>query len=161
MGRRADALAARVEEGAAALEAFAAGLSDAEWRTKVSARDPRPVGVVVHHVGEMYPIEIEVARTIASGKPVAGVTWEAVAELNAKHTAEHAAVTKEEALAYLRSRSKAAADAVRQFSDAELDTAAPFSLSFDAPMTAQFVLEDHALRHAWHHLARIRSAVGR
>ncbi|HEX5004581.1 MAG TPA: DinB family protein [Gemmatimonadales bacterium] len=161
MGHRADALAARVEEGAAALEAFARGLSDAEWRTTVSARDPRPVGVVVHHVGEMYPIEIEVARTVASGKPVAGVTWEAVGELNAKHTTDHAHVTKEEALAHLRSRSKAAAEAVRQFTDAELDTAAPFSLSFDAPMTAQFVIEDHALRHAWHHLARIRAAVGR
>jgi hypothetical protein len=29
------------------------------------------------------------------------------------------------------------------------------------PVTAQFVIEDHAVRHSWHHLARIRSAVGR
>jgi hypothetical protein len=42
-----------------------------------------------------------------------------------------------------------------------LDRAAPFSLSFHAPVTAQFVIEDHALRHSWHHLARIRSALGR
>jgi len=28
-------------------------------------------------------------------------------------------------------------------------------------MTAQFVIEDHALRHAWHHLAKMRQAVGR
>ena len=47
------------------------------------------------------------------------------------------------------------------FTDAELDQAAPFSLSFDAPVTAQFVIEDHALRHSWHHLARIRAALGR
>jgi len=39
--------------------------------------------------------------------------------------------------------------------------AAPFSLSYGAPMTAQFVIEDHALRHSWHHLARIREAVNR
>ena len=30
-----------------------------------------------------------------------------------------------------------------------------------APVTAQFVVEDHAVRHSWHHLARIRTAVGR
>jgi hypothetical protein len=50
---------------------------------------------------------------------------------------------------------------VRAFTDDELDRAAPFSLSFGAPVTAQFVIEDHALRHSWHHLARIRKALGR
>ena len=47
------------------------------------------------------------------------------------------------------------------FTDDELDQAAPFSLSFGAPVTAQFVIEDQALRHSWHHLARIRTALGR
>jgi hypothetical protein len=42
-----------------------------------------------------------------------------------------------------------------------LDRAAHFSLSFGAPVTAQFVIEDHALQHSWHHLARIRTALGR
>ena len=65
------------------------------------------------------------------------------------------------ALELLRKNSRAAATAVRAFTDEELDRAAPFSLSFAAPVTAQFVLEDHALRHSWHHLARIRSALGR
>jgi hypothetical protein len=27
-------------------------------------------------------------------------------------------------------------------------------------MTVQFVIEDHALRHSWHHLARLRRTVG-
>jgi hypothetical protein len=49
----------------------------------------------------------------------------------------------------------------RQMTDAQLDTAAPFSLSFGAPVTSQFVIEDHALRHSWHHLARIKSALGK
>jgi hypothetical protein len=44
--------------------------------------------------------------------------------------------------------------------DEQLDTAAPFGLSFDAPVTAQFVIEDHALRHSWHHLARIKQTLG-
>ncbi len=109
----------------------------------------------------MYPIEIDVARAIASGKAITDVTWEVVAEMNAKHAHDQAEVTKAAALELLRRNSREAAAAVRAFTDDELDRAAPFSLSFGAPVTAQFVIEDHALRHSWHHLARIRTALGR
>ena len=161
VGRRAELLADRIEEGAADLAAFAEGLSEAEWRTLVSGTDHRPVGVIVHHVASMYPIEIDVARAIASGKAVTDVTWDVVAELNAKHAHEHADVTKAAALELLRRNSHEAGAAVRAFTDDELDRAAPFSLSFGAPVTAQFVIEDHALRHSWHHLAKIRAALKR
>jgi DinB family protein len=163
MGRRAESLAARVEQGADGLAAFAEGLSETEWRTPVSSsgKDRRSVGVIVHHVASVYPIEVDLARTIASGKAVTGVTWEAVAEMNAKHASDQAGVTKAVAVELLRRNSRQAAAAVRAFTDDELDRAAPFSLSFDAPVTAQFVIEDHALRHSWHHLARIRTALGR
>ena len=163
MGRRAESLAARIEEGAAGLAAFAEGVSDAEWRTPVpgSGRDGRPVGVIVHHVASVYPIEIDLAKTIAGGKAVTEVTWAAVAVMNAKHAHDQAGVTKTAALELLRKNSREAAAAVRAFTDEQLDQAAPFSLSFGAPVTAQFVLEDHAVRHSWHHLAHIRSALGR
>lgn len=163
MGRRAEALAERIEQGAAGLAAFAEGLSDAEWRAPMagSGKDRRSVGVIVHHVASVYPIEIDLARAIGSGKAVTDVTWEAVAEMNAKHAGDHASVTKAAALDLLRKNSRQAAVAVRTFTDAQLDQAAPFSLSFAAPVTAQFVLEDHAVRHSWHHLARIRKTVGR
>jgi hypothetical protein len=163
MSRRAESLADRIEEGAAGLAAFAEGLSEAQWRTPMSGtgKDRRSVGVIVHHVASVYPIEIDLARTIASGKAVTDVTWEAVAEMNAKHASDQAGVTKVAALELLRRNSRQAAAAVRAFTDDELDRAAPFSLSFGAPVTAQFVVEDHALRHSWHHLARIRTALGR
>jgi len=161
VNRRAELLADRIEEGAAGLAALAEGLSEVEWHTPVSRTDHRPVGVIVHHVARMYPIEVDVARAIASGKAVTDVTWEVVAELNAWHAHEHAGVTKAAALELLRRNSREAAAAVRAFTDEELDRAAPFSLSFGAPVTAQFVIEDHALRHSWHHLARIRTALGR
>jgi hypothetical protein len=159
--RRAQLLAERIEEGAAGLAAFAEGLSEAEWRAPVSGNDRRPVGVIVHHVASVYPIEIELARAIASGKAVTDVTWGVVAELNAKHAQDQAEVTKAAAIEFLRRNSREAAAAVRAFTDDELDRAAPFSLCFGAPVTAQFVIEDHALRHSWHHLARIRAALGR
>ncbi len=160
---RAESLAARIQEGAANLAAFAEGLSEEEWRTPVSesGRDGRSVGVIVHHVASVYPIEIDLARTIASGKAVTDVAWSMIAELNAKHAHDQAGVTKAAALELLRRNSCAAAAAVRAFTDDDLDRAAPFSLSYGAPVTAQFVIEDHALRHSWHHLARIRTALGR
>src|SRR5688572_24092900 len=98
MSRRAEQLAARVEDGAAGLAAFATGLSDAQWRTRTSATDPRTVGQIVNHVALVYPIEIDLARAIASGKAVTDVTWPVVADLNAGHAREHAKVTKAEAL---------------------------------------------------------------
>lgn len=81
--------------------------------------------------------------------------------MNAKHAEEQAAITKDEALALLRKNSREAADAVRKFSDQELDNAAPFGLSYGAPVTTPFVIEDHALRHSWHPLVCVRKAVGR
>ena len=160
MGRRAESLAGRIEQGAAALAALAEGLSDAEWQAAVPP-DGRTVGVIVHHVATMYPLEITLARQLASGSAISGVTWGAVAEMNAKHAHEHGTVARATALDLLRRNSKAAADAVRAFSDDELDAAAAVSLNGDAPLTAQFFIEDHALRHSFHHLARIRAALNR
>ena len=68
VARRASSLADRIEEGAAVLAAFAEELSEEEWRAPVSATDRRSVGLIVHHVASMYPIEIDVARAIASGQ---------------------------------------------------------------------------------------------
>ena len=161
MSLRARLLAERIEEGASGLAAFAESLTDKEWNTPVSSTDRRTVGVIIHHVANMYPIEVDVARIVAKGTPVTDVTWEVVAGLNAKHAQENATVTKAAGLELLRRNSREAAAAVRTFTDHELDQAAPFSLSFGAPDTAQFVIEDHALRHSWHHLARIRQALGR
>jgi DinB family protein len=160
MSQRAQVLGDRIEQGADALAAFARTLSDADWRVAVP-KDGRTIGVVVHHVANMYPIEIQLAQTLASGKAIAGVTWAAVDQINADHAKQHAVVTKSEALDLLQQNSRAASAAVRALSDAELDRAAPVSLNADAPLTCQFFVEDHALRHSFHHLAKIKAALGR
>ena len=160
MSQRANALADRIERGAEALAAFAESLTDAEWQTPVPG-DGRTVGVMIHHVASVYPIEIDLARTIASGKPIEGVTWDVVAQMNAQHAREHAAAEKRTSPDLLRRNSKVAADAVRAFTDVELDRAAAVSLNDGAPLTAQFIVEDHAVRHCFHHLARIRAALKR
>jgi hypothetical protein len=160
MNQRANALADRLEQGARALATFASALTDAEWQTRVP-RDGRKIGVIVHHVATMYPLEIQLAQALAAGKPVVGVTMDDVNRMNAEHAKEHDAVTKAAALDLLRQNSTAAAAAIRALSDGQLDQAAAVSLNADAPLTCQFMLEDHAVRHSYHHLDRIRRALGR
>src|SRR5689334_7461407 len=158
MSKRSNELAQRLERGAMALETFSYLLSEAEWQTRVPG-DGRKIGVVVHHVATMYPLEIDLARTLAAGQPIEGVTHELVDQINAKHAKENDAVTKEQALELLRKNSAAAAAAISSFTDDDLDGAATVSLYSNAPLTCQFMLEDHAVRHSYHHLAKIRAAL--
>jgi hypothetical protein len=103
-----------------------------------------------------------VRSDLAAGQPVTGVTWDGIDAINRDHAQENDAVAKEAALALLASNSAAtAAAAIRALSDEELDRAAPVSLNSDAPLTCQFFLEDHPVRHSYHHLARIRAALSR
>ena len=157
MSRRSEVLAARLEQGAAALAAYAESLTDAEW--KLTTKEGRPVGVVVHHVGNMYPIEIQLAQALGNGDAIAGLTWGDVAKVNAGHAHDHASVDKATAIRFLKENSAKAAAAVREFTDEQLDRANQVSLNSDAPLTCQFFIEDHALRHSYHHLARIRETV--
>jgi hypothetical protein len=156
--RRASTLADRLERGATALATFAGALTSAQWQTRVPA-DGRKIGVVVHHVASVYPLEIQLAQTVARGKPVAGLTVDHLDAMNATHAEENDRVTKDAALELLLRNSAAAAAAIRALGDEELDRAAPVSLYADATVTCQFVLEDHAVRHSYHHLARILEAL--
>jgi hypothetical protein len=158
MNKRSEALAVRLEDGARALAALASSLTPAQWQARLPG-DGRKFGVVVHHVASMYPIEIGLTQTLATGQAVTGVRWENIHDLNANHARENDGVTKEAALELLRTNSAAAAAAIRALSDEELDRAASVSLNDDAPLTCQFFIEDHALRHSYHHLAGIRAAL--
>ena len=158
INQRANALAERLEHGARALALAANALSEAQWQTPIP-KDGRKIGVVVHHVASVYPLEIQLAQWLAKGTPIASVTMDDVHAMNAAHAKEFDAVTKDAALDLLRRNSDAAAAAIRAFSDEELDRAATASLYADAPVTCQFVLEDHAVRHSYHHLARIQGTL--
>ena len=52
-----------------------------------------------------------------------------------------------------------AAAAIRAFTDEQLAAAGTNSLYADAPLTCQHMLEDHAVRHCYHHLAKVQGAV--
>ena len=158
MSRRSEALANRLEQGAAALANFAAGLTEQEWEIR-TPKDGRKIGVIVNHVASVYPVEIELAQTIARGEAVTGLTAEVINKMNAEHASANDRITKEQTLELLRQNSAAAATSIRALSDEELDQAVPVSLYSNATVTCQFVLEDHAVRHSYHHLARLQSAL--
>src|SRR5215212_60775 len=88
MSKRSYELARRLELGALALDAFASSLTDFEWQSRIPG-DGRKIGVVVHHVASMYPIEIQLAQTLAKGQPIQGVTWDVVNKMNAAHAKQH------------------------------------------------------------------------
>lgn len=155
---RANALAERLLLGANTLATFAKGLSDSEWNKPVLG-DGRTIGVVVHHVANVYPLEIELAKSLAEGNPITEATMDVVNQMNADHAKEFANVSKRETIQLLRQNSKIAAGSVRAFTDAELDNSAAVSLNANAPLTAQFFIEDHALRHSFHHFDKIKQTI--
>src|SRR4051794_19051707 len=124
MSKRSYELARRLELGALALEAFASSLTEFEWQTRLP-RDGRKIGVVVHHVASVYPLEIELAQTVAKGQAVEGLTMDIVDKMNADHAKKFDGVSKEQAIQLLKENSAAAASAVRELTDAELDQSAP------------------------------------
>src|SRR5438046_4407257 len=89
--RQATALAERLEQGARALIAFARGLTADEW-TAPMPHDGRPIGVIVHHVASVYPLEIKLAQDVGQGQAVTGVTLEDVDDMSAMHPADNASV---------------------------------------------------------------------
>jgi hypothetical protein len=155
---RANALAERLLLGANTLANFAERLTDLEWNKPVIG-DGRSIGVVVHHVANVYPLEIELAQVLASGNPITGATMDVVNEMNGKHAIEFSDVNKRETISLLRQNSKMAAESVRAFTDRELDQSATVSLNANAPLTTQFFIEDHALRHSFHHFDKIKKTI--
>ena len=121
--------------------------------------DGRSVGVVVHHVASVYPVEVELAQVLASGLPITEATKEGIDQMNATHAAENRYISKKDTLELLKKNSETAAEAVRKLSDDELKNFNTVSLYADAPLTCQFFIEDHALRHSFHHMAKIKQSL--
>jgi hypothetical protein len=155
MSDRANTFADRIEQGAESLAVHIESFSEAEWNTIVP-NEKRSVGTLAHHVASMYQAEVELTLQLAVGDPIKGLTFDDIDEINANHAQEHAQVEKVETLKFLRESSRAAADRIRELTDVELDTAAAVSLNADAPLTTQFFIEDHPLRHSFQHLDSIR-----
>src|SRR5688572_12102002 len=132
--RRAAELATRLERGAQSRMVFASRLSDEEWGTPLPG-DGRTVGLVVHHVASVYPVEVTLAQRMAHGEAIRGLTMGDIHAMNARHASEHAGATRADTLGLLAANAAAAATVVRAFSDEQLATAVPVSLYAGAELT--------------------------
>ena len=156
MSTRANELANRLEKGANQLLVFAEGLSQTELET-ICPTEKRSIGVLVHHVASAYLVEVDLVQVLASSKSIEGVSWDMVDQMNAEHADTQASCSKTETLELLKQNSALAADSVRALSDEQLDKASPISLNWDAPLTAQYFIEEHPISHSYAHLASIRT----
>src|SRR5262245_36800368 len=159
MGERTEALARRIEHGARHLLAAAEGFSDAAWRTPCAGEN-RTVGVLVHHVASAYPAEVRFITAVAAGQPMSEVTWAMVDQGNARPAALHAECDQAQTLELLRRNSAAAAAAIRALDDTALERTASTPLHWQAPLTVQYLIEQHPIAHPYIHLESIRAALG-
>ena len=74
MKTRAEQLSRRIENGFETLAKYAERLSESQWSTVIPP-DGRRAGVIIHHVASVYPIEVHLAKEVALGKAIEGITW--------------------------------------------------------------------------------------
>ena len=160
MNTRVEALALRIERGGEVLAAFCETLTPEQWWVNVPS-EGRAVGVLIHHVAWMYPPEMDLAALIASGATLqsAGIDWSYVNLVNASHANENSRPDQAVTIAMLRKNSKDAAERVRAFSDAQLDIVSVNTLHGYAPLSLQYWIEAHPIKHPYEHLEAIRAAL--
>ena len=157
MAHRAEALASQFEAKAAEATAVLERLSDADWK-KTTSGEKWSVGVVAHHLAGAHEAIAGIIKAVASGQSMPSLTMDALHEMNAKHSREHAACTKAETLGLHRKGAAAAAGVVRGLSDAELDRGGTV-LSGMPAMTVEQIVGGILVRHIDEHLGSIRTTV--
>lgn len=157
---RAEQLATRIQQGADNLIAAVNDLSDAEWETACDGEN-RTVGVLVHHVGTMYPLEADVVRALVANGGMPGLSWDAVDHINHEHATANAGIDRAAAIDLIRQNVKTAVDAVRELTDEQLDQVATTGLHWQAPLTVQFFVEQHPVAHPYIHLESIKTALAK
>ena len=103
MSERVTGLADQFDQSSSAFLAKVTALSDEEWSTPLND-DPRPAGVVAHHVADGYEATANALQALLGGVDL-GLTWEMIHGGNAAHAAANHGVGREETLALLQSNS--------------------------------------------------------
>ena len=159
MQSRAEQLGQRIERGAEDLIEVARQLSDGQWRLPVDG-EHRSIGVLVHHVGAMYPPEIDAVSMLVAKGGMPDLDWAVVNRLNADHAISIADdVDRVAAIRLVRENSREAATYVRNLTNDQLDLVAPTGLHWNAPLTVQYFIEYHPVAHPYTHLQSIRKVL--
>jgi hypothetical protein len=116
---RALELASRFDEGVDGFIAYIETLTAAQWLTLVP-NEERTVAALAHHVAWAYVFEVEAFKVIAAGAEPTPVTRQQLADVNAVNGAEYAEVSREDAIALLRTNGAIASSFVAGLSDEQL-----------------------------------------
>jgi DinB superfamily len=139
-------------------------LDDEQWQLvgknypqRVNEEDERrTVGVIAHHVATSGPFILERIQLMVAGKllpPVGDFR-----ELNARHAADNAGVTRDEVLSVLRETKGSIAAAVRAIPDDQLDQQRETPVG---PMSVAQRLERVLIGHVKMHQGSIEAALAR
>src|SRR4051794_41917341 len=77
MSERVEALANQFDQSSGDFLTLATALSDAQWTEPFANDDPRPAGVVAHHVASGYEATTEALHGLLAGVDL-GFTWEVI-----------------------------------------------------------------------------------
>jgi hypothetical protein len=137
--------------------ATVAECTDEQWR-RTTAAEQWPVGVVAHHLGEVYGF---FSQTFAEPAPIdqepMAFSAAFIDENNARHAREHADAGQAETLDLLRANLSALARTIRGLDDEQLDNIA---VTFDGHgMTVAQMVEGAMIAHTQEHLASIRATI--
>lgn len=150
----ANALAQKFTEINAALIDAVAKCSTEQWRRPI-AGEPRPVGVIAHHVSE---VERFFAGVLSGAIPDVALTMADIDANNARHAEDHANTSQEETVAALRANGEALVQAIAGLSAADLQESA-FSID-GQELTNEQIIQFGVIGHFEEHLASIRAVIG-
>jgi hypothetical protein len=158
MSEQARVLADRFEQANREFIAFAQRCSEPQWRA-ICPDEGWSVGVAAHHLAEDHMVLAGLAQAVATGQPVPALTGEMIDQFNAQHAQQHAACTREETVALLRTNGAAAASIIRELSDEQLERAAILPWEAGPAWSVRRIIEDKLIEHFDEHLPSIRAAV--
>ncbi len=128
--------------------------SKEQWQQPI-AGEPRPVGVVAHHMAE---VEKFFAGVLSGAIPAMALASADIDANNARHAKEHASVSQEETAAALRENGQALARAIASLSAADLQ--APSITIGGQQLTKEQIIQFGVIGHFQEHLASIREVIG-
>lgn len=157
MGKRSEELASRFEAIHAEVMTFVENCSDADWQ-KQTAGEEWPVGVVARHIAVSHAPLAGLAKLLATGQPIPGITMDMANHNNADHAQKHADCSQADVMDLLQREGAAAAQMVRDLQDEQLGNSAQVAL-FDRVMTAEQLIKNVLIWHTKSHLQNMKETV--
>lgn len=155
MSTRTAVLAAQFQQVHAEFVKAVTAISEADWH-KIPEGELRRVSAIAYHTANGYTLAFSLVGALQHGIEMPAPEVEAMHQLNAQQAAEHAGISKQEALDLLDHNYAVVAEGIEKLTDADLVRA---GMLFGYQMTGQIVIEAVVIRHVREHLAAIQSVV--